>query len=217
MKYQIWFPNRVSVPMRGIIHIGAHIGQEHADYLRYGLKHIMYFEPVPETFKNLVGEITGYYDDYILGGKVTNNKDGVETILINQALGNTVGEIEMFIETANNGQSSSILEADLHLKVYPQITFDNKITVKINKLDNFDCMDYNALNIDVQGYELEVLKGAEKTLNGIDVIFTEINTKEVYKGCAKLNELDEFLKDFERVYTHEWDGIGYGDAIYVRK
>ena len=43
----------------------------------------------------------------------------------------------MNIETANEGQSSSILEPKIHLKQYPHITFNSKITVPITKLDNF--------------------------------------------------------------------------------
>jgi hypothetical protein len=128
-----------------------------------------------------------------------------------------VGEVDMYVETANQGQSSSVLEPGTHLDTYPQITFDNKVKVKIDRLDNFDFSDCNVLNIDVQGYELEVLKGATETLKHIDMILTEVNTGEVYKGCAKMEELDNYLRGFKRVYEHIFGNINYGDAIYIRQ
>jgi hypothetical protein len=70
--------------------------------------------------------------------------------------------------------------------------------------------------MDVQGFELEVLKGATETLKGIDYVYCEINRDEVYEGCAKIWELDAFLKDFTRVET-SWAGGSWGDAIYIKK
>ena len=65
--------------------------------------------------------------------------------------------------------------------------------------------------MDVQGYELEVLKGGEHYLNNIDYIITEVNRDEVYDGCAKIEELDAFLQKytFIRVET-TWDGKTWG-------
>jgi hypothetical protein len=92
--------------------------------------------------------------------------------------------------------------------------------VKIKKLDSFiDTVGkYNFINIDVQGYELEVFKGGSEYLNSVDYIMTEVNRDEVYKGCPMVEELDEFLKPygFERVET-TWDGITWGDAFYVKR
>jgi FkbM family methyltransferase len=206
--YIYWRPDFIadySVNMRGVLHIGAHVGQEYDDYMKYGIKNIIFFEPVVSTYTKLLETIP--------------QSDNVK--IINLALGNTTGEIDMFIETANQGMSSSILEAGTHLTSYPQITFDTKETVKIDKLDNveFDRSLYNTINLDVQGYELEVLKGAVETLKHIDVIFSEVNMGEVYKGCAKLGDIDEFLKqyNFTRVHTHIYEDVFYGDAIYIRQ
>jgi hypothetical protein len=87
------------------------------------------------------------------------------------------------------------------------------------KLDNFieDKDKYNFINVDVQGYELEVFKGGSEFLNSIDYIMTEVNRAELYKGCARIEELDTFLSEygFERVET-TWDGGTWGDAFYVK-
>ena len=47
---------------------------------------------------------------------------------------------------------------------------------------------------------------------------TEVNRDEVYKNCARVEQLDEFLLTygFERVET-TWDGETWGDAFYIKK
>jgi len=62
--------------------------------------------------------------------------------------------------------------------------------------------------MDVQGFELEVLKGGENCIKNIDYIMTEVNRDEVYKDCAKVEQSDQFLDDygFIRVET-SWEGI----------
>lgn len=104
----------------------------------------------------------------------------------NVALGDMTGEAEMFVETENNGVSCSLLEPKLHLIQYPKIKFHSIEIVKVDKLDNieFDRNNFNMINIDVQGYELEVFKGGKDTLNNIDIIYTEVNRDEVaYTPC----------------------------------
>ena len=72
--------------------------------------------------------------------------------------------------------------------------------------------------MDVQGYELEVLKGAKKTLESVDYVYCEVNRDEVYENNAYVEELDEFLKEYNmiRVMT-SWEGQIWGDALYVRE
>lgn len=73
------------------------------------------------------------------------------------------------------------------------------------------------LSIDVQGYELEVIKGASETLATIDCIISEINRDEIYENCVQIDELDSYLNDigFTRAVTI-WTAHDWGDALYVR-
>jgi FkbM family methyltransferase len=50
------------------------------------------------------------------------------------------------------------------------------------------------LKLDVQGYELEVLKGAEKTLVAGPAVLMEVSTVELYKGSPLLHEVVAFMK-----------------------
>ena len=70
----------------------------------------------------------------------------------------------------------------------------------------------------LQGYELEALRGMIKQLKHVDYIYTEINTSDVYKNCAHVADLDQFLGGFRfrRVTTKETEE-GWGDTLYSRK
>jgi FkbM family methyltransferase len=190
--------------IKGVLHVGSHYGQEYKDYVKNGIENMIFFEPMKETFKKLEENVP------------TSEK----VRLLNMALGNTTGVRDMFVETANKGMSSSFLEPGTHLTMYPHIKFDKKEEVFICKLDDvsFDRDLYNMINIDVQGFELEVFKGAIETLWAIDIIYTEVNFEDVYKNCCHVEDLDTFLGDFgfKRVLTDGRYG-SWGDALYLRE
>ena len=73
------------------------------------------------------------------------------------------------------------------------------------------------LNIDVQGLELSVLKSGESHLSNIQAIYLEVNTDELYEGCAKLDEIDSFLQShgFKQTVVRMTE-FGWGDALYQR-
>jgi FkbM family methyltransferase len=193
-----------NLKIKGVIHIGAHFGEEYADYARHGVKDMMFFEPVKKNFQILVASLPK--DEQIK--------------LYNLALGCQEGKMDMFTETWNHGQSCSLLEPKLHLTQYPHIKFDEKEEVTVIRLDHveFDRSLYNMINMDVQGYELEVLIGGVATLPAIDIIYTEVNRAELYSHCVQVGELDNFLTQygFERVET-DWIGKTWGDALYLKR
>jgi FkbM family methyltransferase len=49
------------------------------------------------------------------------------------------------------------------------------------------------LKLDVQGFELEVLRGAEKTLSSVDFVVVECSFQEFYAGQAKADDVVRFL------------------------
>jgi hypothetical protein len=58
----------------------------------------------------------------------------------------------------------------------------------------------------------------EEYLNKVDYIYTEVNSDYVYKDCALIQELDEYLLKFglHRVET-SWTDCKWGDAFYIKK
>lgn len=192
-----------NLDINGVIHIGAHDGAEYPAYKAHGIKNMMFFEPVPHIFERLEKNV------------------GPEAKLYNMALGNKVGSDKIFfLESVDNDSCSSLLEPHIFKQLY-SIPFKRMIDIEINKLDNieYDRSDYNFINIDVQGYELEVFKGAIESLPHIDYIMAEINNVHLYKDGVLVDELDGFLSGFgfKRI-TQNWVGRNgtWGDGFYIK-
>lgn len=188
--------------IKGIIHVGAHYGEEVIDYVNSGVNEIVLFEPLENNF-NVLSERMKNIDANIKMHKI--------------ALGSEISTATMYVSD-NEAQSSSILLPNVHLTHHPNVSFPDMEEVNVDILDNFNCKNCNYLHIDVQGYELEVLKGSTKTLNHVDYVYCEVNRDEVYEGNAFVEEIDEFLKQYsmERVET-DWMGQIWGDALYIKK
>jgi len=191
---------KYNMNITGIIHIGGHYGEELNEYVYNGIQDIVVFEPLERNFEVLFKNVE----------KLNANIQGYQV-----ALGATEGNFEMYV-SSNGALSSSLLKPKKHLEQYKDITFDEKEDVEVKTLDSFELNGYNFINMDVQGYELEVLKGGKNTLDQIDYVYCEVNRDEVYENNVYIDELDVFLSDFSRVET-EWTGETWGDALYIRK
>ena len=134
------------------------------------------------------------------------------------ALGSEIskGVLNLHEVEGNTGQSSSLLEPYLHPSIGTE-TIEVEITTADILFKN-DPVDF--LSIDVQGYELEVLKGASNTLHNVSTLIVEVNRTEQYKDCALVQDLDQYLKSFDltRVETEWWgDKEDWGDALYIKQ
>jgi FkbM family methyltransferase len=188
--------------INGIIHVGGHFGEEIQEYVRNNIRNIVIFEPSSSNFDILERNVSS----------LNANIKGYQV-----ALGSEEKEVEMYV-SSNDGLSNSLLKPKVHLTQYTDITFEEMETVEVKTLDSYSFSGYNFINMDVQGYELEVLRGATKTLENIDYVYCEVNRDEVYENNAYIEEIDEFLSKYnmERVEVN-WQGDTWGDALYIKK
>lgn len=189
--------------IKGIVHIGAHYGEEIQEYIDNGIQNITVFEPLSKNFEILEKNLKNLNAD-IEGHQV--------------ALGSEKGIATMYL-SSNEYQSSSILKPKEHLEHHPNVEFNGTEEVEVSLLDDYDIRGSNFINVDVQGYELEVFKGAKKTLKNIDYIYCEVNRGEMYEKNPMIEDIDQYLFNFgfERVETH-WPETWYkwGDALYIK-
>lgn len=85
------------------------------------------------------------------------------------------------------------------------------------KIHNLNPTIANFANFDIQGNELNAMKGMGDLLPHFDYIYTEVNTKHLYKGCCLLSDIDAYLTPFgfQRVET-KMTRRGWGDALYIK-
>jgi len=197
--------NKFSNDIKTIVHVGAHFGQEVSFYKDYKPNEIHLFEPNPSVFKILE----------------RNTKKFENVSVYNFALGSNQDFVDFYVSNENNGESSSILEPSTHLTAKPEISFHlSSEKVKVQRFDYFGISNVDFVNIDTQGYELEVIKGFGEELNKIKFLHCEINRNYVYKNNVLVKDLDSYLNknNFTRVKTN-WGKYNepYGNAIYLNK
>jgi FkbM family methyltransferase len=177
--------------LKKILHIGAHLCEERELYRRLGI-HTTWIEANPN--------IARHNSDVI--NAVVSDKDGEEVEFI----------------VTNNGQSSSILELKTHRTAYPDVVEVHRFKARTITIDTlFPGADFDSMNLDIQGAELKALRGACKALKNIRAIYTEVNLDELYAGCARIGEIDEFLRSFGFTRTDtRFTESGWGDALYIK-
>lgn len=191
------------VTPEGVLHVGAHEAEEWPSYKNAKWLPVYWIEAQEKLALKL---------------RETLPQDS------NQVYAATVwskSNLVLSLNISSNGQSSSLLEFGSHATNYPTIQNIESVgmrTVRIDELMNSDTR-FDFVNLDIQGAELEALKGMGTLLKNIKWIYCEVNSEETYLGCPHVSEIDEFLKrsGFIRVYTVWVRGKGWGDALYMQR
>jgi FkbM family methyltransferase len=131
------------------------------------------------------------------------------------ALGSATGETE--INVSSSPDSSSLLPiSELQTQHFPGTGLATTKTIRVKRLD--DCvapeeLDSNTLlKIDVQGFELELLKGATAALERIGAVYVECSFIELYEGQALAFEVIAYLQQhgfvLRGIYNPQYDAAG---------
>jgi FkbM family methyltransferase len=193
--------NKINI--NGCFHIGAHDCEELIIYTQMGLKpeEVVWIDAIPSK----VIDATNKGIPNVYNAVITDKDD--EEIIFN---------------VSNNIQSSSVLEFGTHSQEHSHIIYVDKIKQKSITIDTFfernniDASKYNFWNFDIQGAELMALKGATQSIKYVKAMYLEVNEKELYKDCGLINDVDNFLSqyNFKRVLT-KMTTHGWGDALYI--
>lgn len=144
------------------------------------------------------------------------------------ALGSTAGRATLNI-AANSSSSSLLPMTDLHLQTAPESRYTGLEEVDVARLDDV-CEQVAAdarrvfLKLDVQGMELDVLDGADRTLDQVVVVQAELSLARLYDGGASFGEVLDRLSSrgfaltaLEPVLRHRSDGrLLQVDGTFVR-
>ena len=144
----------------------------------------------------------------------------------NTGIGNKKKKINFFI--TNRVDSSSFLTINKSKNYNKNYYVKEKRKIKIQKLDqilnNKKLIKPVLIKIDVQGFELEVLKGSKKTLPNIDYLLLEVSKNQMYNKQAIEIEIINFLKKekFRIMVSSKWKRINntefmQRDILFKRK
>lgn len=189
---------------QGVLHLGAHTGQERDDYARRGLA-VIWVEAHPVIHQRLRANIDGYDDQRALCG-VLADVDG--------------REVRFGRSATMNGQSSSMFAfgADAHalwpdqeLEMIERLTLPTVTLDSLLAQNGIDPADYDFWVLDVQGAELLALQGAMQSLRSCRALLTEASMVEVYQGGSRWPELRDHLQ--ARGFSPLWSPVRQHDDV----
>jgi FkbM family methyltransferase len=195
----------------GVIHVGGHLAEERDIYADRGLN-VFWVEANPKLYPELLNTISNH----------PNQRASCDLLM------DTEGKRYDFYISSNNGESSSVLEIAGHKEIWTQVSYVETIPLTsttlsgLVKREKLDLSRYDSLVMDTQGSELHILKGATDILDQFKFIKTEVADFDLYKGCCRLSDMDQFLDQhhFRRVRTWAFArkaGLGaVYDAVYSR-
>lgn len=197
---------RFGINPNGVLHVGANVGEEAVQYEEHGIKKVIWIEANPDIYQTLISNVSN------LGHRCLNFCAGDEN------------KDTVFHVANNNGQSSSVLELGTHRKNHPNVRYTHDIQVSMLRIDTFfseerlewiEGIDF--LSMDVQGFELNVLKGMGDLLNQFKYVYAEVNKEEVYQRNALVADVDQYLSKFGfRPRMEKWTGAKWGDKFYSK-
>lgn len=189
-----------------IVEGGAHIGTDStamAKTWRRGTIHA--FEPVPEIYEKLV----------------LNTRQYPNIITYPYALGMVSGHQKMYISSGESDASSSLLKPKEHLQFFPGVHFKTDKVVETVALDDwsfkYQVPKVDLMWLDLQGFEMEAMKGGMSLLPLVSCIYLEVNTAENYSGCPLFDQIYDWLSSNGfRLQSFIAESECYGNAIFIK-
>jgi len=205
--------------IKRVLHVGADRGGELPQYQQMGVEEVVWVEANPEVYGELLEnlEIMNITDVKSLTyNQLVTDQDDVETdfnLYYGHDAGHLVGNKGMssLLKARNSWWGSECYRGTIQLNSLSVDTF-----LKRNEIDN----SFDMMNIDTQGAELMVFKGATEVLNKVNMINCEVTFHTpYYHDNPNFDEVYEYLKlfGFKHIHTDYCLERNWGDALFIKK
>jgi hypothetical protein len=101
---------------------------------------------------------------------------------------------------------------------------DRIVKVQQVRLDQVLDAEIDILKLDLQGYELQALRGCEQLLERIKLVTIEVEFAPLYENQSLFSDIDIFLRrnqfslfNLYELWTHFDGQLTSGDALYLNK
>lgn len=208
----------ISKNIKNVLHVGADRGGELPQYQKIGAKKVVWIEANPEVYQELLEnlQIMNISDvESIPFNQLVSDQDDLETdfnLYYGWDAGHLVGNKGMssILKAKNSWWGSECYKGTIKLNSLTLDTF-----LERNNLG----YEFDLLNMDTQGAELLISRGAIKVLENVKYINSEVTLFNApYHNNPLFEELYEYFKQFG--FTHistELSDVNWGDAIFAKE
>lgn len=201
-----YFKNKI---IKRIVDVGGHHGEFYTAFIKNNINFESYliFEPFPESY-SIIDKIN---DDRMIKFNigVGDKKSILEFNISEWETSNTFSKI-----------NQDTLKNKLKKYIYKSEPYSSKLEIQIDSLDNvlYEMnQSIDILKIDVEGFELNVLKGASNLFNSnlVKNIVIEFQREGSYYNYSP-KEIEKYLDiaGFKLKKTYKILGLGIEDRIY---
>lgn len=201
-----------------VLHIGADRGGELSQYKDIGVNEVVWIEANPEVYNELLENLKIMNVSEVKSlpfNQLISDKDDVKldfNLYYGWDAGHLVGNKGMssLLKAKNSWWGSECYKGTIQL---------NSLTVDTFLERNDLGYNFDMLNIDTQGAELMVLKGASKVLENVRTINCEVTFfNPHYHNNPKFDEVNFLLQEFgfKHIDTELCLEKNWGDAIFEK-
>lgn len=197
---------------RGLLHLGAHLGQEAAGYQRFG-KPVVWVEGIPSVYEELTRRLQDFPQQRALCA-LLDEVDGRQRRL--HVSNNASGASSSLFDFGPYGRGPQSLWPALQLDMVATLTLCTISVDTLLQANDIDPRAHDLWVVDLQGAELLALKGAPRALDHCRAMLVEISEVAVYDGGVQWNELRDWLQ--ARGFVPLWPpALPHDDVLFVRE
>ncbi len=191
----------------GVLHLGAHTGQEREWYARKGLP-VVWVEAHPIIHRRLQANIAAYPDQQALCGLLADRDDRQVDFGRSANVGGESSSIFAF------GANAHAMWPDQELHMIERLTLPTVTLDSLLQAHGIRASDHDFWVLDIQGAELLALHGARQSLRACRALIVEVSTVEVYRGGALWPEVRDFLES--EGFSPVWEPArAHDDVLFV--
>jgi FkbM family methyltransferase len=202
---------------KGVIHVGAHLGEELPEYLQVGFNKVIFIEANPNLCKQMEEKFAAF--------------DNVK--VFNCAIADKSQKVNFYVYASNTTlEASSLLRMNVFDKIVKSLKLKETIEVDCWTLEDFvrvhhiNLQDYNLLLTDIQGADYLALQGAKNILKYFDAVICEVQEIPLYDSYVPKKYIFDFLEEnglettfgvFHQLYNVNEKFTAWGEVISIKK
>ncbi|HNR78480.1 MAG TPA: FkbM family methyltransferase [Parvularculaceae bacterium] len=197
---------------RGVLHLGAHLGQEAPFYAARNLP-VVWVEALPEIYARLAERIKRFPGQRAICA-LLGDRDGTEVEF--NISNNWEGVSSSLFEFGPYASGEKSLWPELNLRMVDRVRLEMTTLDCLLRREAIDAANFDHWTVDLQGAELLALKGAANAVAACRTMLVEVSSERVYNEGVLYDEIESYLSDlgFQRRWPAERT---HDEILFARK